>query len=87
MDKEEFKRLEKGKEIINDIDRAKKTIEIVENLLSENDIKEGMIVVSDGLNSTRVPLPSSELCGTLLKYVKHALMHNVEELEKQFEER
>lgn len=85
MDKEEFKRLEKGKEIINDIDRAKKTIEIVENLLSENDIKEGFMVVSDGYNSTRVPL-TQDLCGTLLKYVKHALMHNVEELEKQFEE-
>jgi len=85
MNKEEFKRLEKGKEIINDIDCAKKTIEIVENLLSENDIKEGMIVVSNGLNSTRVPL-TQELCGTLLKYVKHALMHNVEKLEKQFEE-
>ena len=85
MNKEEFKRLEKGKEIIYDIDRAKKTIEIVNNLLSENDIKEGMMVVSDGYNSTRVPL-TQDLCGTLLKYVKHALMHNVEELEKQFEE-
>ena len=85
MNKEEFKRLEKGKEIIFDIDRAKKTIEIVENLLSENDINEGMMVVSNGCNSTRVPL-TKELCGTLLKYVKHALMHNVEELEKEFEE-
>lgn len=85
MNKEEFKRLEKGKEIIYDIDRAKKTIEIVENLLSENDIKEGMMIVSNGINNTRVPL-TQELCGTLLKYVKHALMHNVEELEKEFDE-
>lgn len=86
MNKEEFKRLEKGKEIIFDIDRAKKTIEIVENLLSENDIKEGMIVVSNWHDCTRVPLPSSEVCVTLLRFVKFALMHNVEELEKQFEE-
>ena len=86
MNKEEFKRLEKGKEIINNIGCIRSTIEIVENLLSESDIKEGMIVVRDGLNSTRVPLPSSELCGTLLKVVYHALKHNVEELEKQFEE-
>ena len=85
MTKEEFRRLEKGKEIIFDIDRAKKTIEIVENLLSENDIKEGLMVVSNGCNSTRVPL-TQELCGTLLRYVKHALMHDVEELEKEFEE-
>lgn len=85
MTKEEFRRLEKGKEIIFDIDRAKKTIEIVDNLLAENDIKEGIIVVSNGCNSTRVPL-TQELCGTLLRYVKHALMHDVEELEKEFEE-
>ena len=85
MDKEEFKRLEKGKEIIYDIDRAKKTIEIVNNLLSENDIKEGMMVVSNGCNSTRVPLPSSEVCVTLLRFVKFALIHNVEELEKEFD--
>ena len=85
MDIKEFRRLEKGKEIIYDIDHTKKTIEIVENLLSENDIKEGFMVVSDGYNSTRVPL-TQELCGTLLKYVKHALMHNVEELEKEFDE-
>ena len=86
MDKEEFKRLEKGKEIINDIDRAKKTIEIVENLLSENDIKEGMIVVNNWHDCTRVPLPSSEICGTLLRFVKHALMTRVSELEKEFDE-
>ena len=85
MDIKEFRRLEKGKEIIYDIDHTKKTIEIVENLLSENDIKEGIMVVSDGYNSTRVPL-TQDLCGTLLKYVKHALMHNVEELEKEFDE-
>jgi hypothetical protein len=85
MNKEEFKRLEKGKEIIYDIDRAKSTIGIVDNLLSENDIKEGMMVVSNGHNSTRLPL-TQELCGTLLKFVKHALMHDVRELEKEFEE-
>ena len=86
MDIKEFRRLEKGKKIIYDIDRAKKTIEIVENLLSENDIKEGMIVVSNWHDSTRVPLPSSEVCVTLLRFVKFALMHNVEELEKEFDE-
>lgn len=85
MDVKEFKRLEKGKEIIFDIDRAKKTIEIVNNLLSENDIKEGMMVVSDGCNSRRVPL-TQKLCNTLLKYVKHALMRDVKELEKEFDE-
>jgi hypothetical protein len=85
MNKEEFKRLEKGKEIIYDIDRAKSTIGIVDNLLSENDIKEGMMVVSNGHNSTRVPL-TQELCGILLKVVYHALKHDIKELKKEFEE-
>ena len=85
MDIKEFRRLEKGKEIIYDIDHTKKTIEIVNNLLSENDIKEGMMVVSNGCNSTRVPL-TQELCGKLLKVVYHALNDDIIKLEKQFEE-
>ena len=85
MDKEEFKRLEKGKEIINDIGCARSTIEIVDNLLADNDIKGGMIVVSNGCNNTRVPL-TQELCGKLLKVVYHALNADIIKLEKQFEE-
>lgn len=85
MNKEEFKRLEKGKEIIYDIERAKSTIEIVNNLLSENNIKEGMMVVSNGYESKRVPL-TRELCGTLLKCVYHALNDDIIKLEKEFEE-
>ena len=85
MIKEEFKRLEKGKEIIYDIDRAEKTIEIVNNLLSENDIKEGMMVVSNGCNSTRVPL-TQELSGKLLKVVYHAMNDDIIKLEKEFDE-
>ena len=56
MNKEELERLQRGKEIIYDIDRAKSTIEIVNNLLAENNIKEGMMVVSNGYESKRVPL-------------------------------
>lgn len=85
MNKEELERLQRGKEIIYDIDRAKSTIEIVNNLLAENNIKEGMMVVSNGYESKRVPL-TRELCGTLLKCVYHALKHDIKELEKEFEE-
>ena len=84
MKKKELERLEVGQGILEEINQTQSTIDIVNNLLSENGIKEGMMVVSNGYNSTRVPL-TQELCGTLLKYVKHALMHNVEELEKAFE--
>jgi hypothetical protein len=85
MNKEELERLQRGKEIIYDIDRAKSTIEIVNNLIAENNIKEGMMVVSTGYNSTRVPL-LPELCGKLLKVVYHALNDDIIELEKEFEE-
>jgi hypothetical protein len=85
MNKEELERLQRGKEIIYDIDRAKSTIEIVNNLLAEKNIKEGMMVVSTGYESTLVPL-TQELCGILLKVVYHALKHDIKELKKEFEE-
>lgn len=85
MNKEELERLQRGKEIIYDIDRAKSTIEIVNNLLAEKNIKEGMMVVSTGYESTRVPL-LPKLCGKLLIVVYHALNDDIIELEKEFEE-
>lgn len=85
MTKEELERLEEGKDILEEIKRAQSTIDIVNNLLSENKIKEGMIVVCDGYESTRVPL-DFELCGLLLKCVYHALNNDIKTLEKAFEE-
>ena len=86
MTKEELEKLERGHKILNDIDELKKRLEDVENILSRGTISKGMLIIRDDFIDTRVSLPSSELCGTLLKVVYHALKHNVEELEKQFEE-
>ena len=85
MKKEELERLEEGQGILEEIKRAQSTIDIVNNLLSEYKIKEGIIVVCDGYESTRVPL-NFELCSKLLKVVYHALNDDIIKLEKQFEE-
>lgn len=85
MTKEELKKMERGHEILNDIEELEKRLTDVEYKLDNGTIVKGALAVRDDFNDIRVPL-SAQLSTLLLKIVKHSLKNEISKLEKEFEE-